>query len=457
MLQLHELTITEAARRIRDRELSSVELLDAYLKRIEALDPLLRAWVTVDLEGARDAARERDREIKLNGHPRGPLHGIPVGIKDVFCTNGLRTTACSPLLAQFIPDYDATSVQLLRANGAIILGKTVCTEFAANDPPRTLNPWNTSHTPGGSSSGSAVAVATHMCAATLDTQSAGDVLRPAAYNGIVGFKPTHGRISRYGMLPVAWSVDCAGVQAHTVEDVALMLQVLACPDPCDLSCSIHPVPDYMEMVRHQIKAPRLGLVRNFFYDHSNEEVRQHTDHIVELLQQKGAICEEISLPEDMEIIYAAHRIVAFAECAAYHQEMFFQHNAEYGPKMHNLVELGLVTPASAYLQAQRLRRRARRNIQDSFNGFDALITPATPSTAPKDTSMTGQPVLNIPWTYCGFPSIALPSGIGREGLPLGIQLVGPLFAEDKLFAVAHWCEDVLDFRLSPCDPINTVA
>ena len=448
MANVEHLMISQLAPLIRTGQLSSVEVVEALLRRIDVLEARLHAWVTIDRQAVLTQARQRDEELRQSG-PRGLLHGIPLGCKDILYTAGLKTTACSQAYADFIPAYDATAVSRLKQAGAIILGKTVCTEFAVNDPPPTCNAWNRAHTPGGSSSGSAVAVATQMCFATVDTQTAGDILRPAAYNGIVGFKPTYGRISRYGVIPVAWSLDTVGMLTRSIEDAALLLQVLAGPDPHDPSASHSPSADYPARLSARPHAPRLGLVRQYFYEHADDEVRAHTDQVVETLRQAGAQIEEVVLPVDLTLLHAAHRIMVSAECAAYHQERLITHPEEYGPKLREFLELGMVTPVVPYLQAQRLRQRFRRTLQAVFERVDALLTPATPSVAPADHSTTGSPILQIPWTLCGFPTLALPSGLSAKQLPLGLQFVGQAFREERLLTAAHWCERALHLQLVP--------
>jgi aspartyl-tRNA(Asn)/glutamyl-tRNA(Gln) amidotransferase subunit A len=445
---VEDLMISQIVPLIRTGQLSSVEVVEAILRRIDVLEASLHAWVTIDREAVLTQARQRDEELRQSG-PRGPLHGIPVGCKDILYTAGLKTTACSRMYADFVPAYDATAVSRLKQAGAIILGKTVCTEFAVNDPPPTCNAWNRAHTPGGSSSGSAVAVATQMCFATVDTQTAGDILRPAAYNGVVGFKPTYGRISRYGVMPVAWSLDTVGMLTRSIEDAALLLQVLAGPDPHDPSASSSPISDYTASLATQHRAPRLGLVRQYFYEHADQEVRAHTDQVVEALRQAGAQIEEVVLPIDLTLLHAAHRIIVSSECAAYHQERFVSHPEDYGSKLREFLELGMVTPVVPYLQAQRLRQRFRRTLQAAFERVDALLTPATPSVAPADHSTTGSPLLQIPWTLCGFPTLALPSGLSAKRMPLGLQFVGQAFREELLLTAAHWCERALHLQFVP--------
>lgn len=232
MVEAYELSVSELAQKIKDRQLSPTALVRSLLSRIDSLDETLRAWVTIDQEEVLTTARLREQELE-EGNSVGVLHGVPVGLKDIFYTAGMKTTACSRIFADFVPEYDATSVAKLKEAGAIILGKAVTTEFATSDPSPTRNPWNLAHTPGGSSSGSSVAVAVGMVPAALGSQTGGSTCRPAAYNGIVGLKPTYGRISRYGVIPVSWSLDTVGILVRTVDDAAVMLQAMAGHDPKD--------------------------------------------------------------------------------------------------------------------------------------------------------------------------------------------------------------------------------
>jgi aspartyl-tRNA(Asn)/glutamyl-tRNA(Gln) amidotransferase subunit A len=449
MPQPFELTVTEAAAQIRQRKLSPLELMRSLLSRSQAMEPRLRIWVTLDADAALDAARQSERELQREG-PIGPLHGIPVGIKDIYYTRGVKTTACSRIYADFVPNYDATTVALLRKAGAVIMGKTVTTEFACGDPPPTRNPWNAAHTPGGSSSGSAVGVATRIFPAALGSQTAGSVLRPASYNGVVGLKPTFGRISRYGVMPVAWSLDTMGTFTRTVEDAALMLKVLAGHDPSDYSCSTRPVPDYARALDSP-RPPRIGLVRQFFYQRADDEVRSNTDATLERLSAAGASVEEVKLPTNFDTLLAAHRVIMTVEAAAVHQADFSARPDDYAPNVRGVIEAGMLTPAVIYMQAQRVRRTFHHDVEEAIRGFDVLLTPSTVTPAPRDLSTTGDPAFQTPWTFGGFPAITIPSGLSRSGLPLGIQLVAAPFAEEKLLAAARWCEEALNVSLKPPD------
>ena len=278
MPEPYELTAAQAARHIRERQLSPVDLVESVLQRIDALESRLNCWVYLDREGVLSDAKQKQDELD-NNRPLGPLHGVPIGLKDIYYTAGIPTTACSKVYADFVPTYDATSVVLLKKAGAIMLGKTVTTEFACMDPSPTINPWNPAHTPGGSSSGSAVAVATGMCPVAMGSQTVGSVLRPASYNGVVGFKPTYGRVSRHGVIPVSWSLDHVGWMARTVEDIAQLLQVMAGPDPEDRFASHREVPDYLAGLE-SLQRPRIGLLRGFFHENADEETRQHVADVV---------------------------------------------------------------------------------------------------------------------------------------------------------------------------------
>ena len=450
MAEPFRLTVAEAAEQIRQGGLSPVTLARSLLDRIDSLDPALQAWVTVDREEVLSAARQREQELDRGG-PKGPIHGVPVGLKDIYYTAGMKTTACSRIYADFVPDYDATTVARIKEAGGIILGKAVTTEFATSDPSPTLNPWNAAHTPGGSSSGSSVAVAVRMCAAALGSQTGGSTCRPAAYNGIVGLKPTYGRISRYGVVPVSWSLDTVGILVRTVEDAAIMLQVMAGHDPNDPGSSDRPVPDYREEMKKLEKPPRIGLLKEFFFDRSTAEVRRHTEAVAQRLAQAGASVEEIELPGSFATASSCQRIVSNVECAAFHEEFFRDRADEYGAKIRSNIEMGMLIPGVRYLQAQRLRRQLRRDLVAMVKGVDVVLTPATPAPAPRDLSTTGDAVFQQPWTSAGLPTIVVPSGLSEEGLPLAVQLAGLPLEEGKLLAASRWCEAVLAVSLSPPD------
>ena len=447
MPELYELTAADAARRIKEGEITPRDLADALLDRIEFLEPRLKAWVYLDREAILRDAEHKTQELSL-GDSVGPLHGVPVALKDIYYTAGIPTTACSRLYAGFVPEYDATTVALLKDAGAIVLGKTVTTEFACMDPSPTLNPWNPAHTPGGSSSGSAVSVASRMCPVALGSQTVGSVLRPASYNGVVGFKPSFGRVSRYGVIPVSWSLDHVGWMARSVEDAALLLQVMAGPDVNDPLASHQPIPDYLVGL-DSASPPRIGLIRQFFYDHADAEVRRHTDETVEKLKQAGASVEEVALPDSINTAIEDQQVVMAVEGAAFHQEMYQARGTEYQPKLREMLGRGLLTSSSTYSRAQESRQKFVVEMARLAESVDVLLTPSTPTPALADLTNTGNTMFQGPWTSCGLPAITIPSGVAESGLPMGIQMAASHFEEQRLLAAARWCEKVLNVELAP--------
>ena len=447
MTTLHNLTVVEAAGLISTKRLSPVELMEALLALSERVEPDLNIWVTLDPDGAMAAAKQSEEELARSG-PSGLLHGVPVGVKDIFYTAGIKTTAGSPIYAEFVPDYDATSVSRLKHAGAIVMGKTVTTEFACLDPSPTRNAWNMAHTPGGSSSGSAAGVAARVFPTALGSQTGGSVLRPASYNGVVGLKPTFGRISRYGVVPVAESLDTVGHFARSVEDVALMLQVMAGHDASDLDSSNEAVPDY-------VNAPgksspwRVGLLRQHFFEKADHETLEHTEKVIRSLAEEGADIEDMSVPMDIDDVVDAHGVVMAVEAAEVHEKDYGHRPEDYGPKVGALIEKGLNADGLTYLRAKQVQRRFRRAIRTAIDGFDVIVTPSTYGPAPKDLTTTGDPMFQSPWTFSGLPTITLPSGLSESGMPLGIQLAAGAFDETTLLAAAAWCEQVLKFDLAP--------
>ena len=444
MTELHDLTVAEAARAIREREVSAEELMSALLAVCSELERHLNVWVTLDENAALDAARLRDRELASEG-PRGPLHGVPVGIKDIYYTQGVLTTACSKILADFVPDHDATAVAKLRQAGAVIMGKTVTTEFACGDPPPTRNPWNHAHTPGGSSSGSAVGVIAKMFPAALGSQTGGSVLRPAAYNGVVGLKPTFGRISRYGVVPVSASLDTMGHYGRTVEDTAMLLDAMSGYDPNDPGSVDAQIPNYHGASLAPQSAPRIGLVRTHFWEKATEETQEHADSIARQFAEAGAVVEDIELSTDLfdEMLWA-HRILMSTEGADFHREWFVDRADDYSPKVRVMIEDGLQVSAVDYLKAKDVQAAFTRDVTEAMRPYDVVMTPSTPSSAPRDLSNTGDPMFQSPFTFGGFPTITLPSGFDSNAMPLGVQLGTPHWEEAKLLSAAAWAEGILD-------------
>ncbi len=443
----NELTAAQAAHAIANRRITATELAESCLDRIASLDDRLKAWVYVDRATVLEDARAADRAVEQR-RPLGPLHGVPIGMKDIYYTAGIPTRAGSEVYKDFVPEYDAASLTLLKHAGALMLGKAVTTEFACLDPSPTVNPWNAAHTPGGSSSGSAVAVASRMCPAAMGSQTVGSVLRPAAYNGVVGFKPTFGRVSRYGVVPVSWNLDTVGWLVRSVEDAALLLQVMSGPDINDPVSSHEPVGDYLSAVAWPA-APRIGVLRRYFYDLADAETRRHLDGIVERLAQAGAEIEELPMPPSIDTAYVDQRLIMSVEAAAFHEPMYRVQAEDYQPKLRAMLADGLQVDGIAYSRALENRRQFIADMEQLSQQCDVLLTPAAPSPPQADVTNTGDPAFQGPWTSCGLPAISLPSGIAESGLPLGIQLVASPFAEARLLGAAAWCETVLNVELNP--------
>ncbi len=446
MTDLALVSVTKTAQLIRDRQLSATEVVTAALDRIERTDDLLQAWELVDRDGAITAARQAD-ETLARGDVLGPLHGVPVGIKDIIATAGLRTAMGSPIYADNIPNQDAAVVARLKGAGAIALGKTVTVEFAMSDPPRTLNPWNREHTPGGSSSGSAVAVASGHCPAALGTQTAGSVIRPAAYNGVTGFKPTYGLVSRRGVFPVSWTLDTVGWMTRTVTDAAVLMDVLHgldIHDPASVDAKSHP--GYAARLTEDIPAPKLGIVSGDIERTTSTEMQAHMFELIELLRQGGNWVELYDLPISYLYIRDAKLVIDSVETAEVHKTVFAERPGDYGPSARAKIETGKLLPGSAYVEAQRVRRQFRRDIDEALASMDALIMPAAAGPAPRDLSTTGDPSFYSPWTTAGLPAISVPTGISRNGMPIGVQLVGRGHDDAGLLRAARWVEERVGYE-----------
>ena len=428
---LETLGVAAAAGRIRDGALSPVALVEALLSRIKVLEPRLEAWVHVDEAGARAAAVALEADAKA-GRIRGPLHGVPVGVKDIFHVAGLPTRAGSGPFAHSVPTVDATSVARLRAAGAIVLGKTHTTEFAFRDPAPTRNPWTREHTPGGSSSGSAAAVAARMAPLALGSQTVGSVLRPAAYCGVVGLKPTHGLVPADGVLPLAWSLDHVGVFCRSVADAALVLGVLAAR-AVDIV-----VP----------RAPKLALATELV-DRADAGTAAQLRAAAAAFARAGATISEVKLPASFAAIHEAGQRVLEAEAGAYHEPTLAKYRAQYGASIAELADIGLRQSAAIYVRANRARAAFRDDVMPLLSEYDALLSPTAPGPAPAGLKWTGDASLCAPWSSAGTPSISLPSGVDDTGLPQAIQLVAAAGAEGRLLSVAAWCEQILGFRAAP--------
>jgi aspartyl-tRNA(Asn)/glutamyl-tRNA(Gln) amidotransferase subunit A len=377
----------------------------------------------------------------------GVLHGIPMGIKDIVDVEGMWTRAGCEAYTARVAESDAPVIRRLKAAGAIILGKTETTAFANNDPTITRNPWNPAHTPGGSSSGSGAAVADRMCLAALGSQTGGSLIRPAAYNGIVGFKQTYGYVSLEGVIPVSWSLDHVGPHARCLADAVRVSRVIRedRPDPFVRMPAAGDVP---ENARSH-GPPRLGFMRSFIVDEASDEVKNHLKFLRDQFQKAGAAVVDLALPESFSRVLSAHQTIFETDLACYHRESFASRSHQYPPKIKARIEKGLQIPGYEYVEALRTRAVFQDEIYETLSSVDAAFMPAASTTAPHGLDSTGSAVANVPWSFSGFPAISLPSGMNDLGLPFGVQIVGLPWADETLSTVAFWCERALAFDFAP--------
>jgi Asp-tRNA(Asn)/Glu-tRNA(Gln) amidotransferase A subunit family amidase len=433
---LWALGATEAARLIRDGAITSVDLVEACLARVSEVDARVQAWAFLDPEHARAQARASD-ELRLSGRPVGPLHGVPVGIKDIIDTADMPTENGSVLHAGRTPSRDATVVAMLRAAGAVIMGKTVTTEFAARAPGKTRNPHDAEHTPGGSSSGSAAAVAAGMVPLALGSQTGGSVIRPAAYCGVYGFKPTHGLIPRHGMFRLSRTLDHVGLFARSVDDLALLAEPLVGHDERDPDTRPRARVPFVETAREEPPVePMLAFVRTPHWERMDEDARAALGELVEAL---GDRVEEVELLPSAVEAWRCHTTIMTAEMALNLEREWERGRDRLSPSLRERIEHGRGVSALEYQRALA----AIRPMQDSFaelfeQRYDGILTPPAFGTAPKGLASTGDPALCALWTLLGMPAITLPLMQGANGLPLGAQLVGARDFDARLLRTARW-------------------
>jgi aspartyl-tRNA(Asn)/glutamyl-tRNA(Gln) amidotransferase subunit A len=457
------MTIREAAAALRARRISSVELTKAALDRIARYDDRLRAFITVTGDEALAAARRADQEL-AEGRDRGPLHGIPVAVKDVFATRGVRTTCGSKIFADYVPDFDAAVVERLRAAGAVLVGKTNMHELAygitsANPHYGAVcNPWDPERVPGGSSGGSGAAVAAGMVFMAMGSDTGGSIRIPAAWCGVVGLKPTFGRVSRYGLLPLDFTLDHAGPLTRSVHDAALVLNALAGFDPRDDTSSRHPVDDYVPPEDPSLQGIRIGLPENFYFTRVAPGVAEAVQKAAQLSEQAGATIIPVRVP-DVAAMNQTSRIILLVEAAAVMQP-YMERWREIGDDVRLLLEQGLLLSATDYVQAQRLRRLMREEYRKVWRQVHCLLTPTMPIPAPRrgethlrwedgtEDLRPGATRFVRAINMFGWPALSLPCGLDPQGLPLGAQIIGPPFSEARILRVAAALEARLP-RLAP--------
>jgi aspartyl-tRNA(Asn)/glutamyl-tRNA(Gln) amidotransferase subunit A len=458
--QLADLPLVEVAKKIEAHALSPVEATRAALDQIAGLDDTLNAFVTVLAERAMAEAREAEAEIAA-GRYRGPLHGVPVSVKDLFFTAGIRTTASSRVLADHVPDEDATIVRRLREAGAIIIGKTNMLEFAYAavhpDFGVTPNPWDLGRSSSGSSSGSAVAVAAGMGYGSVGSDTGGSIRLPASYCGIVGLKPTYGRVSRHGAIPVSWSCDHIGPMTRTVADCAAMLGAIAGEDERDTTSARLPVPDYLSGLDEGVAGKRIGVADGYLRQSVDPEVLRLVETAIAQFERLGATVVEVSPPSPAEAVPALLGILT-PEATVYHLPWLRERPDDYSQAVRERLELGAITPAVSYIQAQRLRRRITDEFLAAMDAVDFMVMPtgptaATPLEGDLVTSEEADPALLAalvnftgPFDLTGFPAVSIPCGFTAGGLPVGLQLVGKPFTEASLLASAHAYEQATEWH-----------
>jgi Asp-tRNA(Asn)/Glu-tRNA(Gln) amidotransferase A subunit family amidase len=416
---LTELSVCEAARAIAQGRLTSRRLVAACLERIDAREDEVRAWEFLDKSLALAQAADCD-----NSASKGPLHGIPVGIKDIIETADMPTSHGSPIYRNNRTGVDAECVKRLRAAGAVILGKTVTTEFAMYSPGKTVNPHNRLHTPGGSSSGSAAAVADRHVPFALGTQTAGSVIRPASFCGVIGYKPSYGVLPLDGVLPCAISLDTLGIFTREIDDLSLVANVLAGAPFADSSSNT-------------VAAPRIGLFRTPWWDKADAEKRDALEATGQALARAGASVGEVTSP-GFEELRAAHMKIMCREIAASRRHEYESHRDLLSAKLKEIVETGRALGISEMQNAIRVARRFADQIRQVFSDYDVILAPSAPGSAPEGLSSTGDPMFNAVWTLLGVPCITYPVARTSRGLPIGVQVIGPVDSDARLIAAARW-------------------
>jgi aspartyl-tRNA(Asn)/glutamyl-tRNA(Gln) amidotransferase subunit A len=429
-------TIAGIGRALREGRLTCMDVLGACLDQVEEWEPKVHAWVVLDREGAIEQARALDEELRAGKH-RGPLHGIPIGIKDIIDVKGLPTACGAKRWADRIAEDDAEVVERLRHAGAVIMGKTVTTPYAWIDPPVTRNPWNLKRTPGGSSSGSAAAVACGMCYGAIGTQTGGSITRPASFCGVAGMKPNKMAMVMLGggVKPFASSLDHVGPIARTVEDLRLLFETMS------ETRYLNREADHFPPREGPVK---LGRLRGFFDRRATPAVLSALDEAAKALHDAGADIVELDDPVDFERILRDHRTVMAAEVAREHSDWLDEFPDDYPPRIRDLILEGRCPLAIEYFQAEGRRHSSMGELLKAFKDKERQfwITPATIGTAP-DPSTTGDPAFNSPWSYTGLPTVSFPIGLASDGLPVAVQITGWFLVDQALLRAAEWCEQVI--------------
>jgi len=434
----NDLSATSALAALQAHQLTAVDLLQSCQQRITEREMIVGAWTTLNLDRAYQQAEACD-QAHAAGQSLGALHGIPIGIKDTFATKDLPTEWGTPIHAEQYFKYDAAVVERLRSAGAMILGKTVTTEYAASHANQTTNPHDSDHTPGGSSSGSAAAVADHMVPIAIGTQMMGSVLRPAAYCGVLGFKPSFGVISRYGVMPSSRELDHVGIFARDMRDIALVLSILAGADDRDADC-YGSIPGLNTTIPHLLKPDplRFAVVLGPYEHQMDSDAATALDNGITSLASAGAMMINVNLPQIFDHYFDLVQVLVAAGMATNHGQDYDRYGDLMSAELRQTIERGRELSAMAYAQARHIVVHYGLTLSQLFADVDAIITPVTTGAAPQGLESTGSPIFCALWTLCGLPAITIPVGKTADGLPLGIQLVGQRLADMKLLAIADW-------------------
>jgi len=485
-MNIKNITIKETAALIKDKKISPVELTKAFLERIETVDKDLNTYITVLSDQALKTAESAENEI-MKGNYLGPLHGVPIGLKDIFVMKDVAATCGSKMLENFISPYDATVTTRIKKSGAVILGKNNMDEFAMGSSNETSffgpvrNPWNTGKVPGGSSGGSASATAAGLCTASLGTDTGGSIRQPAALCGVTGLKPTYGRVSRYGMIAFASSLDQAGPLTRSVEDAAIILNTISGRDKLDSTSVDVPVPDFTKNLNGDIKGMKIGIPKEYFVDGMDNDVERSVLKAIQDIKSLGAEIIEISLPHTKYAISTYYIIApceASSNLARYDgvrygyrtpdadslRDLFFRSRSEgFGEEVKRRIMLGTYALSSGYydayyLKSQKVRTLIREDFKKAWETVDVIVAPTTPETAFNINEKTDDPikmylsdVLTIPCNIAGIPGLSTPCGFSSDNLPIGLQILGKSFDEDSILRVAHAYEKVNNWNLKTPD------
>ena len=462
MTELHYLSISEAADLISRKRLSPVELVKAHLERIEATEPSLNSFITLLSDDALESARNAERDIQSGGY-RGPLHGIPIGLKDLYYTKGVTTTIGSRIFRDFVPDYDATVTERFAEAGAVLMGKLQMHEFALgatsvnpHDGP-AHNPWDTERITGGSSGGSGSAVGSGQVMGALGSDTGGSVRIPAGLCGIVGLKPTFGRVSRRGVFPLSFSLDTVGPMTRTVRDAALVMNVIAGHDPRDPSSANVADEDFTASLDQSISGLRIGIPDEFFYDIIDPEVAEAMCAATGVMKDMGAAVERVSIPV-LDHSLAISSTILVTEAAEVHTDNLRNRPQDIGADVRGRLQTGALTSAHDYLKAQRARSEFNRQMARVMEKYDILVAPTVATGAPKidqalveiagkqENALSLMSRLTRPFNICGYPAASVPSGFTSAGLPIGIQIAGRPFEDSTVLRVAHAYEQATEWH-----------